>query len=61
LLQKPSGLGSHRSLYILEHPHEGTASSAFKDWSDELKELSSTIYNFVLFLRKFLKRATLAP
>lgn len=49
-----------RAYESIENPQEGTILSVFKEWSDEVKKLSSATKDFVQLLKKSLKRANSA-
>ena len=59
-IAKAAATAVTRAYESLEFPQEGTVLSVFKEWSDEVKKLSSTTHDFVVLLRKSLQRAASA-
>lgn len=56
-LPKAVAVAVTRAYESMEHPQEGTILSVLKEWADEVRKLSLTTNDFVLLLRKSLKRA----
>lgn len=59
-IPEAAALAVVRAYESLENPQEGTVLTVFKEWSDELKKMSPTTDDFVLFLRRSLDRASVA-